>query len=344
MGGVSNIKSAEDKEVFFASVTVAFGNTLHAHLESASHLRLFISAKIIEDVIADLLFHPDDIEGVTQKCAMALFQKIEDCGEDGVDNVTGHQDDYALVVKTRCCIDLCIRFVACGASFRMVSCLMDCTKVESGMSVFGGCSDVVASNYTCIVCAPSLQILSDIMQQTWAFTPAFDGTTHQGMSYLDVQTRFHINGSLLNFHLMAIPLFEQHTEENMFVVLEKLLDAVFNPTWRLKCISVSSDGARNMTGSTNGLVTQNSNHCDPGIIRIWCGLHQLDLVMQCVFKPAFDGKFYSTLTSLIGYLQCQQNLITEMQSTCPKVADTRWISIHSTTKWHVQHCCMSLNI
>jgi hypothetical protein len=60
--------------------------------------------------------------------------------------------------------------------------------------------------------------------------------------------------------------------------------------------------------------------------------------MQCVFKPAFDGKFYSTLTYLIGYLGCQQNLITEIQSTCPKVADTWWISMHSTTKWLVQHC------
>ena len=100
--------------------------------------------------------------------------------------MTGHQDDYAVVVKTCCRFDLCIRFVACGASFRMASCLMDCTKDESGMSVFGGCSDVVASNYTCIVCAHSLQILSDIMQQTWAFTLAFDGSTHQEMSYLDV--------------------------------------------------------------------------------------------------------------------------------------------------------------
>ena len=65
---------------------------------------------------------------------------------------------------------------------------------------------------------------------------------------------------------MAIPLFEQHTGENLFVVLKKMWDAVFNTTWKLKCISVSSDGARNMTGSTNGLVTQISNHCDPGII------------------------------------------------------------------------------
>ena len=63
---------------------------------------------------------------------------------------------------------------------------MDCTKDESGMSVFGGCSDVMASNYIHIVCVHSLQILSDRMQQSWAFTLAFDGSTYQGMSYLDV--------------------------------------------------------------------------------------------------------------------------------------------------------------
>jgi hypothetical protein len=180
-----NIKSAEDKELFFSSEPVGFGNTLHAHLKSASHLKELISPKIVEDVIADLLFHQNDIERVTQKSAMALFQKIEDCGEDSVDNVTGHQNDYAVVVKTCCRFDLCIRFVACGASFRMASRLMDCTKDESDMSVFGGCSDVVASKYTFIICVHSLQILSQ-MQQTWGLTLALDEFTHQQMSYLDV--------------------------------------------------------------------------------------------------------------------------------------------------------------
>ena len=65
---------------------------------------------------------------------------------------------------------------------------------------------------------------------------------------------------------MAIPLFKQHKGVNMFVVLKALLDAVYNSTWKLKCISVSSDGARNMIGFTNGLDTRISNHCDPGII------------------------------------------------------------------------------
>jgi hypothetical protein len=49
---------------------------------------VLISAKIVEDVIVDILFHQNDIEGVTQKHSMALLKEIEDCGEDGVDNVT----------------------------------------------------------------------------------------------------------------------------------------------------------------------------------------------------------------------------------------------------------------
>ena len=152
---IKTLREQKTRSVF-CKCTSCLWNTLHAHLESRSQHRVFISAKIVEDVIADLIFHPDDIEGVTQKYVMALFQNIEDYGKDGIDNVTDHQDDFAVEVKTCCHFDLCIRFVACGASFRMASCLMDCTKDESGMSVFGGCSDVVALNYTCIVCAHSL--------------------------------------------------------------------------------------------------------------------------------------------------------------------------------------------
>lgn len=213
---------------------------------------------------------------------------------------------------------------------------MDCTRDESGMSVYGGCSDVVAAEYTRFVCAYALQILSDVLRNLWAFSLALDGATHQGMSYLDVRIRFEWKGSLLNFHLMAIPLFERHTGENMFDVLKSFLDSVICE-WKRQCIAVSSDGAANMTGRARGLVTRMQSVCVGGLIRLWGGLHQLDLVMQRVFKPALEERFYGTLTGLIGHLRRQANLISEMRSTCPKVADTRWISMYSTTHWLVQN-------
>jgi len=154
--------------------------------------------------------------------------------------------------------------------------------MESGISFYGGCMGIFASNYARVVCAHSLQIISDVIAKMWCFSIALDGSTHQGMSYLDTQIRFFWEGSIHNFHLMAIPLFEKHTGENMFSVLERFFDAVFTESWRSQCISISSDGARNMMGHVRGLVMRISSECSPGLIRIWCGLHQLDLVMQSV--------------------------------------------------------------
>jgi hypothetical protein len=71
-GEYQNIKTIKVKEVFFARAPITFGNTLNAHMESASHLPVVMSAKIVEDITADLLFHQDDIERVAQICAMAL--------------------------------------------------------------------------------------------------------------------------------------------------------------------------------------------------------------------------------------------------------------------------------
>ena len=81
----------------------------------------------------------------------------------------------------------------------------------------------------------------------------------------------------------------------MFTVVVKFMDALY-PAWRDILVSVSTDGARSMTGRIQGLATR-IGACTPGkLIRIWCGLHQLDLVMQRVFKEALNDDFYSTLT------------------------------------------------
>ena len=67
------------------------------------------------------------------------------------------------------------------------------------------------------------------------------------------------------------------------------------------------------------------------MICVWCGLHQINLVMQRVYKKALDDEFMGILTSLIGHLRRQQNIIQDIQSTCPKVATTRWVSMQSSS-------------
>ena len=138
---------------------------------------------------------------------------------------------------------------------------------------------MIASNYMRVLCAASLQILSEALNNVSGFSLALGTSTLHGMSYLDVRILLTIKMIVYNFHLLAIPLFDQHASENMFKVLVKFMDALYSP-WREIPISFFTDGAWSMTGQTHGLVTRISQCTTGALIRIWCGLHQLDLVMQ----------------------------------------------------------------
>jgi hypothetical protein len=107
------------------------------------------------------------------------------------------------------------------------------------------------------------------------------------MSYLDVRIIFSVHDVMYNFHLLALPLFDRHTGENMFDVLVQFLNA-FYPQWRDILVDSSTDGARPMTGRLRGLSTRLEQCSSAKLIRIWWGLHQLDLVMQIVFKNSLE--------------------------------------------------------
>ncbi|KAH6577118.1 hypothetical protein BASA50_010582 [Batrachochytrium salamandrivorans] len=175
---------------------------------------------------------------------------------------------------------------------------MQATVEESGLAYLRGCSDAIASDYARIVCAASLQKISEALEAVWAFSIALDCSTHQSTSYLDVRCRFCLHEIIYNFHLMAISLFERHTGENMFATLVKFMNALI-PSWRNRLVEVSTDGDRSMTGRIRGLSTRIESEASPGIIRIWCGLHQMDLVMQRVFESALNEGYLTVLTTLI---------------------------------------------
>jgi dipeptidase len=89
-----------------------------------------------------------------------------------------------------------------------------------------------------------------------------------------------------------------------------------------------------MTGKVRGLATLVAKETTAKrMIRVWCGLHQLDLAMGRVHETSMGGTFQSTLTAAIGHLRRQQSLITRMRTTCPKEADTRWMSMFKCTSW-----------
>ena len=140
------------------------------------------------------------------------------------------------------------------------------------------------------------------------------------------------NGDIKNIHVIALLTFERHTEYYMYALFEKLLD-ILDSSWKAKLVGVTIDGAANMTGYHQGVVTKIQNKkLSGGFYCIWCALHQLDIVVQKCVTSYFNADFQRGLTGLIGYLRLQQNLIQTVKSKCPKVADTWWLSLGKAGK------------
>ena len=125
---------------------------------------------------------------------------------------------------------------------------------------------------------------------------------------------------------------DRHTGAYQFELVVKLLD-VIAPSWRDQLIGIASDGASDMTGCIQGTVTRLCQEANSEVYRVWCGAHQLDLLMKKAFHKLCEDNFVGRVTRLTGHLRRQQNLISDMKSTCPTFAETRWISMGKLLKW-----------
>ena len=80
----TNLWGGEDQKAFFKEVDVAFANTIEAHFDGSGTLQLPINKRIVEVIIEDMLFNPDNIEVITRAHALSLFKIVE---PDPIDNV-----------------------------------------------------------------------------------------------------------------------------------------------------------------------------------------------------------------------------------------------------------------
>ncbi|GMF27015.1 unnamed protein product [Phytophthora fragariaefolia] len=196
---------------------------------------------------------------------------------------------------------------------------------ETGLSVYTGSTNTRVSNSARVLCAAALQYLSTTIDLVTGFSIALNTSTLHGKSYLDVRVRFSLKGALYNFHMMAIPLYQEHIGENTFASLSSFLDALA-PEWRQLLVGVSTDGDSSMTGRIRGVATRlEASVPTTKLVRVWCALHQLDLVMQRVHKSSLDEEFLSTVASMTGHLRRQSILVMKIGSTCPLcIPSMRW--------------------
>jgi hypothetical protein len=179
-------------------------------------------------------------------------------------------------------------------------------------------------------------MLSEMMRASWAYSVGLNASTDScGISMLDRKIRIPMNRDIHNFDMLAVPMFAEHSGKEMFKLLYDSLSAL-DPNWKMKIVGITTDDAASMTGVRKGIISRIQAIAVKGLIRVWCGIHQLDLVL----KKALDRLselFLTTLTTMIVYLRRQQKLISEMKSKSPYYITVRWSSLYQVVSWYIKH-------
>jgi len=76
------------------------------------------------------------------------------------------------------------------------------------------------------------------------------------------------------------------------------------PDWTIRLLGLTFDGACNMIRQVADVITRldAAMHSDCSLIQIWCGAHQLDLVMEDIMNNVIKERFFSVMTGFIMHL------------------------------------------
>ena len=316
----------EKAEFFNVPEAEKYASKIECYLEPrSSSLRFCFHPDIVNVIIGELLLHIDD-SGELQVQIEKIF------------TFNRESNEYFVEINQVKQFELAVRFVGRGMSFRMASDAIQDAKEVLSVAKLGFCNHSHVAKYARVICAASFQKIRDILKESWAFAVAFDGSTDlHGVSYIDVRIRYCNGSAIDNLHLIAVPFQGSHTGSAMFEMLVKLFDAVC-PEWRSKLIGCSTDGAANMTGHLSGVVTRIQQAIKgQGFVRVWCLLHQIDIVLQKSFKSLSDGEFYQSLTSLVSHLRKQKLFSDRIQAVCPLLSATRWVSMSRVSEFLLRH-------
>lgn len=322
--------SKEDKAKYFDNKK-KLTKTLHAFIDlSEDSVTYTINARIVEVIIGELFFrkgddadndNDDEEEDMDEQAiaknavllakqkqrAMKLFIK-----SDGA-------DIYTVEIKGLMRFDLALDHISIGLSFCQAALAIQHAKDRTKTAKLGGVNDLMVAQWVRVLVVVSLQQIAFILghESVWAFSFAGDDSTNRGQSFFDTHLRVCYKGVLVNLHFVVFPMFVRHTAFNIFELVVKALDALF-PNWRSKLLSISFDGENMMTGRHAGFVTRMANEAANPVLRIWCPPHQINLVLKAAAEAVADGTWIEVVYSYLIFLCQQQNLITDMNTKCPK--------------------------
>jgi hypothetical protein len=255
------LNSIVERQAFFDDVPVAFRNSIKAHFSSSSlgaeHQIVFdIEKDIVDVIVRDMMFDLVDIvdsdadndaeendpafdndtkhDVVLRRCiqkaslakerALSLFQRVDQ--EEEEEGNANYSYSVTIPKLKTIVFQLSVRYMSCGASFRLASNILNYMYNVLHNPVLRACSRHDVANYIRIVCVVNLQRIACHLRRAWAFSIALDSATHQSTSYLDVRFRIFMPAfyNIVNLHAVVLPMFDWHTGEVMFEMVVSFLD------------------------------------------------------------------------------------------------------------------------
>uniref|UniRef100_A0AAV1UC97 Transposase n=1 Tax=Peronospora matthiolae TaxID=2874970 RepID=A0AAV1UC97_9STRA len=270
-----------------------------------------IEQRIVEELVGDMFFNASDEKELSKTQALDVFCHKDDTGT------------YEIFIKNQRLYDLAVKFVACGASFRLASRLVQCTKEETKLACYDGCSEHRVAGYVRAVVASNLQKIALMMRSSWTYTIATDAAVQQSTSYLGIRVRLWQNSALHDFHLVTFPAFDQHPTSLIVEQIAKLLD-VMDSRWQSKLLGttnysgVNTERGTGVIGPQHGISSRLTTLVKkPAFYRIWCGVHQLEVVVKHCVLAISQNAFYDELVSILATLRQDQPALNQDYSGCP---------------------------
>ena len=287
----------------------------------------------------------DDDDGevpIPGDCGMNMFVTQYVVADDGTKVVYC----YLVTIHNPLQYNYIVALLSDGLSFRQISRVVQENRDRLGSaSKLGGVSEGDASKFLRVTCNLGLQMISELMSLSWAFSVENDVSTDGfGSSHLDVRIQRpgrDVADDIFSFYLLAVPLFKAaHSGASLFISFLKVFDALC-PAWKAKIICSSTDSAKSMTGCNVGFTTQLANVVIGGkLYRVWGLAHQLDIIIKAgLHAIANTGEFalFQVETTIVARLRRQDTLIRRMGSKCPYYINVRWTSFSKVLKWLLEN-------
>jgi len=169
----------------------------------------------------------------------------------------------------------------------------------------------------------------------WAFSIAFDGSTHRSITFFDARICISVKGILYNFHLITMPHFNRHIADLQVKMLVTLLGALYM-SWADKLIGVMIDGERTNMGHITGIQKQLVDLATHDMTQVNYVNHQADLVVQATVELIDGSDFVAKVYEAMVYLCKQNTLITEMGVGSPKKTNW-WAALNSVLQFDIKY-------